>query len=46
MVRPLPQAWAMACGVSCAPLVTGKACTAVVNFGETLGVVDLAPGSW
>jgi hypothetical protein len=42
-MRPLPQAWAMACGVSGAPLVTGKAPTVAVDFGESLVVVSLVP---
>jgi hypothetical protein len=44
-VRPLPQAWAMACEVSIAPLAMGKAPTVAVNFCKTPRVVDLIPGS-
>jgi hypothetical protein len=40
-MQPLPQAWATACGVSGAPLVTGKAPTVAVDFGESPGVVSL-----
>jgi hypothetical protein len=38
----LPQAWAIACGVSDAPLTTGKEPTLVVDSGETPRAVSLA----